>query len=53
MLAGSDVRWSKWTAARLKVVKLEELVKFYTVLRRLGLAPCQEEKIASKTIGNL
>ena len=46
--AGSDSRWCKWTAARHKVIKLEELVKFYTSLRRLGLAPCQEQKIASK-----
>ena len=46
--AGSDPRWCKWTTARLKVVKLEELVKFYSSLRKSGLAPCQEQKIASR-----
>ena len=46
--AGSDQRWSKWTLTRQKVVRLEELVKFYKSLRRLGLAPWQEQKIASK-----
>ena len=47
-LAGSDSRWCKWTAARHRVIKLEELVRFYTALGRLGLTPCQEQKIASK-----
>ena len=37
--AGSDLRLCNWTAARQKVIKLEELVKFYTSLRKAGLAP--------------
>ena len=43
-----DVRWSKWTAARERTVRLEALAKHYTSLGKLGLAPCQEENIASQ-----
>ena len=43
-----DVRWSKWTAARERTVRLEALAKHYSSLWKLGLAPCQEEKVASQ-----
>ena len=41
-------RWSNWTAARDRTVRLEELAKHYDSLGKLNLAPSQEQKIASR-----
>ena len=43
-----DGRWSKWTTAMERTVRLEALAKHYTSLWKLGLAPCQEVNIASQ-----
>ena len=46
--AGMDDRWSNWTSARDRTIRLEELAKHYESLGKLGLAPSQEQRIASR-----
>ena len=41
-------RWSNWTVARDRTVRLEELAKHYSTLGKLDLTPSQEQKIASR-----
>ena len=43
-----DDRWSNWTSARDRTIRLEELAKHYESLGKLGLAPSQEQRIASR-----